>query len=306
MAKPKDDRLRLLRACNANLSPLMALYDDPDRRIAAELTTLTQGEPVAAITDDQGEQHRLWLVADPATQTRLAAYFADRQLFIADGHHRYETALAFRDEQREKHGDLGFDAAFNFVMMALAATDDPGLVVLPTHRLVRGLSAQVIAALPETLPQYWDVESLERADAAALTQRLTDAGAQGAHVAIVATRKHRWLLHLAPTGAERMRGMAAPPAWRELDVSLAQELILNGALGVTRDDIATGDYVSYTRKADDALAALTDDAAQVAVLLNPTRPGQVRDVAQAGGRMPQKSTYFYPKLITGLVINPVW
>lgn len=306
LAKPKDDRLRLLRACTANLSPLMVLYDDPDHAVAALTAAVTTAEPAVDFTDEQQERHVLWLVTDPALQAQITAAFAGRQLFMADGHHRYETALAFRDEVREARRELAPDDAANFALMALIATDDPGLVVLPTHRLVRNLDAPTVANIPERLSRFWEVEPLDPAEGPSLTAQLAELQATGVTAAIVATRKHQWLVRLRPEAQDRLQATGETEAWQKLDIAAVHELIVDEALGIPRDVVATSDQISYTRSAEEALVALTSGAAQVAILLNPTLPTQVRDVAQAGGRMPQKSTYFYPKLITGLVINPVW
>lgn len=306
MTKPKDDRLRLLRACTANLSPLMALYDDPAATVAQIIAQVTSTTPTSDFTDESHERHVLWLVADPDLQARLTTAFADEQLFIADGHHRYETALTFRDAVRAARRELDPNDAVNFVLMALISTADPGLVVLPTHRLVRDLDALTVAALPERLARFWEVESLDHEESGALTERLAALQAEGVIAAIVATRKHQWLVRLRPEAHERLQATGESAAWQQLDIAAVHELIVDDALGISRAAVATSDKLRYTRSADEALAALTSDEAQVAILLNPTLPTQVRDVARAGGRMPQKSTYFYPKLITGLVINPVW
>ena len=306
LAKPKDDRLKLLRACAANLSPIMALYDDSQRSIGKVLARATKGDPLVACIDDAGEHHLLWAITDPTVTAQLSATFATQQLFIADGHHRYETALAYRDEVRELQRGLLPDEAANFVMMALVATSDPGLVVLPTHRLVNGLSDAQMVQLSTTLGQYWTVEAITEDDAEALTKRLAASGTAETVAAIVVTPDQQWLLRITEAGRQRLATTDEPTAWQRLDVAAAQELILGGALGIDRAAIAAGDQVRYTRDAAQALDAVANGAAQVAILLNPTQPAQVRDVASAGGRMPQKSTYFYPKLITGLVINPVW
>ncbi|MBA3823552.1 MAG: DUF1015 domain-containing protein [Ktedonobacterales bacterium] len=306
LAKPKDDRLKLLRACAANLSPIMALYDDPTGAISKTLTRAAKASPLVSCIDDAGEHHLLWTITDATITAQLTAAFAEQQLFIADGHHRYETALTFRDEVRALQRGLLPDEAANFVMMALVATSDPGLLVLPTHRLIRGINAADLANLPAALSHYWSVDEITETDAEALTKRLAGAGTPGTVAAIVATTDQRWLVRVSDAGKQRLSATGEPAPWQALDVAAAQELILGGALGIDREAIATGDHVSYVRDAAQALAALTTGTAQIAILLNPTQPAQVRDVASVGGRMPQKSTYFYPKLITGLVINPVW
>lgn len=306
LAKPKSDRLRLLRACGANLSPIMSLYDDPQKTVSKLLAKTTKGAPLTECTDDQGERHALWAITDPATVAKLTAFFAPAKLFIADGHHRYETALAYREELREVQRGLVADNPANFVLMALVATNDPGLVVLPTHRLVRGIDAARLRALPDALAAFWAVTTLEGRPTAALVSTLAEAGQADSVAAIVVTKEQQWLLRRNADGAEKLAATGESAAWQHLDVAAVHELIVDAALGIPRAVVATSDQISYTRDAEQALAAVANGEAQVAILLNPTRPEQVRDVASAGGRMPQKSTFFYPKLITGLVINPVW
>jgi uncharacterized protein (DUF1015 family) len=312
MSKPKDDRLKLFHACAANLSPIMSLYDDPDQELSAVLNEATTGSPTADLADDAGERHRLWRLADPALAETVAAFFAPRQLYIADGHHRYETSLTYRDEVRAQRKETFLDDAIDFVLMSLTAIEDPGLVVLPTHRILRDVAAEDLAALPEKLARYFSLAPLQDDAVGESSKKLHAAGASAPSLILV-TREHAWLATLNDAGRAAMaqvtfEGEAPGEAWQALDVAVLQALIFGDALGVTPGDIRAGDRVTYTRDAEAALAAVRSgtDGAGLAALLNPTPPEAMRDVAQAGDRMPQKSTYFYPKLITGLVINPLW
>jgi len=312
MTKPKDDRLKLLHACAANLSPIMSLYDDPDQELSALLNEATTAAPDADFADDAGERHRLWRLDDPGLAATVATFFAPRQLYIADGHHRYETALTYRDEVRAERKETFPDDATDFVLMSLTAIEDPGLVVLPTHRLLRGVSAADLAALPERLGRYFTITPLAGDTAEGWRAALREAGAQAPSLALV-TRDGAWLATLNEAGRAAMAGVtvdgeAPGAAWQALDVATLQTLVFGEALGVTSEDIRAGERVTYTRDAETAVSAVRTGAesASLAALLNPTPPAALRDVAQAGDRMPQKSTYFYPKLITGLVINPLW
>ncbi len=312
MSKPKDDRLKLFHACAANLSPLMSLYDDPDQELGAVLNEATTGAPTADLADDAGERHRLWRLDDPALAEMVAAFFAPRQLYIADGHHRYETSLTYRDEVRAQRKETFLDDAIDFVLMSLTAIEDSGLVVLPTHRILRDVAAQDLAALPEKLARHFSLAPLQDDAVEAWSKKLHAAGASAPSLILV-TREHAWLATLNDAGRAAMaqvtvEGENPGEAWQALDVAVLQALIFGEALGVTPGDIRAGDRVTYTRDAEAALAAVRGgtDGAGLAALLNPTPPEAMRDVAQAGDRMPQKSTYFYPKLITGLVINPLW
>jgi len=312
LSKPKDDRLKLLRACAANLSPLMVLYDDPEGKLTEALARVHGHEPDVALTDEAGEGHRLWLVSDADFTAVIFSFFRERQLYIADGHHRYETALTYREETAALRKGLPYDDPANFTLMALSAIEDPGLVVLPTHRILRGLDPARVASLPASLSPYFAVEPFPGTDADAAVAALTAAG-RDETAFVLATQQETWLLRLLPAGRTAMAALAGPhahasDAWRRLDVAVLHELVLGQALGVSDDMVRSGEHVSYTRDATAALAAAREgkDDAQVALLLNATPPAAIRDVARAGDRMPQKSTYFYPKLITGLVINPIW
>ena len=311
LSKPKDDRLKLTRACAATLSPIMSLYDDPAGELASILATVQTQPPVAAFSDDTGEEQRLWVVRDEALAAQIAAFFADRQLYIADGHHRYETALTYREEVRGQRPDLDADDAVNFTLMGLTALEDSGLVVLPTHRILRDLDAARLSALDQTLAAAFTSEPLD-GDSAAWMRALAEAGQSGTAFVLVRPNGAR-LLRLTDAGHAALQSVhgedvGTSDAWRALDVAVLHALVLDAALGVTPDAVRAGEHVSYTRDAEAAAAAVQagSDEAQLAVLLNATPPAAIRDVARAGDRMPQKSTYFYPKLMTGLVINPLW
>jgi uncharacterized protein (DUF1015 family) len=314
LSKPKDDRLKLYRACAANLSPLMALYDDRKGELAKALGRVRRRKPTVEMTDEAGEGHRLWIVQDEELTAKVTAFFAKRQLYIADGHHRYETGLAYRDEVAEIRKELLEQDTANYTLMSLSAIEDPGLLVLPTHRILRDLAPDRLAALRPTLERHFAVESLG-ADASpdhALVSLAADVSGD-APAFVLAQPGDTLLLRLRPSGRAAMAALGgehatASAAWRALDVAVLHELILNQGLGISDDAVRAGEHVSYTRDAAAALTAAREgrDGTQLAVLIRPTPPSAIRDVARAGDRMPQKSTYFYPKLLTGLVINPLW
>ncbi len=275
LAKPKSDRLKLMEACATNISPIMSLYDDPQGRMRKLLSSYA-ADPEIKIIDEAQEEHRLHAITDEQSIALIQDFFSERRLYIADGHHRYETALNYREEVLAMRKDLHSDDAVNFVLMALIDLDDPGLLVLPTHRLVSSLSQDALAALSnQRLGQYFMVRELAMGD-------------------------------YPPEGKARMEQSGHSTAWNSLDVAVAHTLILEALLGLTTDDLTAGTHVRYTRDTQQALQAIQKGEAQVAVLLNPTRVRQICEVAEADDRMPQKSTYFYPKLITGLVMNPLW
>ena len=308
-SKAKDDRLRLLRACAANFSPIMSMYEDPQGRIRRLLAAHAANAEVQ-FTDEVNEQHRLHLFTDPTQIALIQNFFAERQLYIADGHHRYETALNYREEIREQRRFIHENDAVNFVLMALIDVDDPGLLVLPTHRLLIGLNPEALHALSsQQLAEYFMVQELgTRVPNEAILEHLAQAGKEETSF-VISTPEQNWLLRLNEQGKRRMEQSGHSTAWNELDVAVVHTLLLEDLLSISQEDVTAGKYIRYTRDAQEALQAVKTGEAtrvQVALILNATRVRQVCDVAQADDRMPQKSTYFYPKLITGLVMNPVW
>jgi uncharacterized protein (DUF1015 family) len=308
LSKPKLDRLQLMRATAMNLSPLMSLYDDPQGRMRKLLGAYAANAEVQ-ITDEVNEEHRLHPITDAQQIALIQNFFSERQLYIADGHHRYETALNYREEILELRRELRPDDAVNFVLMALIDIDDPGMVVLPTHRLVFNLGQDALNSLTtERLAQYFTVRTLGQGgerNADALLKELAEAG-EAVPSFIVYTAKQAWLLSANERGRARMAESGHSDAWNGLDIAVAHTLVLEDLLGLNAEDMMAGTYIRYTRDAQQALEAVQKGDAQLALLLNPTPVRQVCDVADADDKMPQKSTYFYPKLITGLVMNPLW
>lgn len=305
MSKPKDDRLKLLRACAANLSPLMSLYEDPQGKLSQVLDGLATQTPDVQFTDETHEQHWLLTIRDSATLKELQAFFASRPIFMADGHHRYETALAYRDEIREMRKELHPDDAANFVLMALSAFEDPGLVILPTHRVVKGIPEERLSHLAEKLQEHFLVERLSDQTTAELALVALNAEG-GLGVFVIVTPEQVFRLKVRPSAKEPMAATGRSVPWQKLDVAMLQTLVMDRTLGLDVEAVKGGDFLTYTRNAAEAIAAVRGGKAQLAVLLRPTRVEQLHDVAAIGEKMPQKSTYFYPKLITGLVINPLW
>ncbi len=307
LAKPKDDRLKLLEACATNLSPIMSLYNDPQGRIRKLLAPYAANAEVQ-ITDEAQEEHRLHPITDDWQVALIRDFFSERRLYIADGHHRYETALNYREEMLAIRKRLHPDDAVNFVLMALIDLDDPGMLVLPTHRLAFGIEQEKLAALNNArLGHYFTVRELVMGDYPPETplHMLAQAG-QDAPSFVICTPQQSWLVSLNEQGKTRMEQSGHSAAWNNLDVAVAHTLVLEALLGLDEAALTAGTHVRYTRDANQALHAVRAGEAQLALLLNPTRVRQICDVAEADDRMPQKSTYFYPKLITGLVMNPLW
>ena len=307
LAKPKDDRLKLLRACVTNFSPIMSLYDDPQGRMRRLLSSYSEAAEVQ-ITDEVNEVHRLHPITNENHIALIQNFFSERQLYIADGHHRYETALNYREETRALHRKLDSKDGANFVLMALTDIDDPGLLVLPTHRLLFGLNQETLKKLTsQHLARYFSVYEPEGVDAAhaVLLERLAEIGASHSSF-VLSTAQKTWLLSLNGAGKTRMEASGHSSAWNKLDVAIAHTLILEDTLGLKAEDMTAGTHIQYTRDAQKALDAVQTGEAQASLILNATRVRQICDVAMADDRMPQKSTYFYPKLFTGFVMNSLW
>ncbi len=295
MSGPKADRLELLRATQTNISPIFGLFSDDDAWIELLLDSVAEVGPDGVATDGDGTIHRLWKITDDETVNGIEAGFENENILIADGHHRYETALNFMREAREKAGDswTGAEAASG-VMMMCVSMNDAGLVVLPTHRLIKNVEPEKVAQLPESLQQLFEVEPIE-GGAAALTQALGDEG--GAAKLGLHLPGQSYLL--------TQRENNAQSALEQLDVSVLHNLILQNELCIDADKLAAGAHVGYTIHAAEAIEKVEKGEAQAAFLMRATPAKQVAEVAASGEKMPQKSTYFYPKLMTGLVLRPL-
>jgi uncharacterized protein (DUF1015 family) len=284
----------------------MSMYEDPQGRLRRLLSNYAE-RPQVRLIDEVGEEHRLHPITDEEQIRQIQSFFEARQLYIADGHHRYTTALQYRDEVQEQRRGLHPQDGANFVLMALIDIDDPGWLVLPTHRILFDLSPQLVETLtPEHLASYFTVQTLPQNQSNdAVLQALAQAGQQHPSL-VLKTSRHTLLLHANEQGRERVARCEHSSAWHELDVSIVQVLLLEEFLGLTPTDIATGRSIRYSHDTQHTLQELESGAAQAVVLLNGMPLRQVCAVADANDRMPQKSTYLYPKLITGLVMNPLW
>jgi uncharacterized protein (DUF1015 family) len=296
MAGPKADRLDVLRTVQANTSPVFGLFPDPDGLVRAALAPLSAA-PDVAFVDEVGEQHRLWVIRDPAIIAAVVRGLADQPVLIADGHHRYETALAY---SREPDAPAGADG----ILIALVAEDDPGLRVYPTHRTVEGLDPALLARLGERAAEQFAVQPIGSVEDLHFAE--IEAALRGAEqpAFVVAGLPPRQVALLSPRGDWRSRLPAKSPAWQQLDVVALHSLFLEPLLGIDIDREGEG-RVRFTRDADAALEGVRRGALQLAAFLSPPDPRTIRAVAEAGDRMPHKSTYFYPKMRTGLVLRGI-
>lgn len=299
---PKQDRLELLRACQANISPIFLLFDDLENQVQSILSEAIAKEPLQQITLDPGsvphaaDDSRLWAITDKGAIDQLIKLFTDRQAYIADGHHRYETALTYRQEQAARtHGGGG---PWDRALMFLVAVNDPGLVVLPIHRIIRNLAPPRLTHFHTRLSELFALTPLGTRSTPDLISTL-DQATDGSFLLIeqdgtYLLRPHQDLAQLLSHDHSL--------AWRSLDVSALHTLVLEPMLGLGEHEIEGEGFLTYTRNAQEALDAVRTGQAQLAFLLRPTRPEQLSAVARSHDRMPQKSTFFFPKPVTGILI----
>jgi len=290
---PKEDRLRLTRATGHNLSPIFVLHSGDAWSL---LEPALDEEPFCAVTDPDGTVHRAWPIADPALHDAVAAAVAGSELLIADGHHRYETARTFADEVGAAPGD---DA--RFTLACLVSLSDPGLSVFATHRLVHGLDEDRQRSLRESLMAHFDIEAID--DPAELVPADGDGTIAFGYMDSFHLTPYR--LRLRDEAALAAALPDASEAYRTLDAAALEALILRGPLAMSEDDIAAKRGLSYCSDFEEAVARVDRGEADAGFFLRPTPVEQVRAVADAGETMPPKSTYFFPKLLTGIVFNPL-
>jgi len=305
MSGPKQDRLLLTRACRANLSQVFGLYPDPQGEVQTLLDQAVAGQPPVEATDHLGVKSWMWPLTDEAVATKVAGLMGPKPVFIADGHHRYETACNYRDEvAAAQGGSLPTDHPANFVLMMLVGMSDPGLVVLPTHRLFVEPSVKSATELTAKLGAAFTTEPAGHGPAAAASvwDRIEGEDKQGT-IGFFTTGDQAWTLaRITPAGRARMEQVAAEhsPAWRNLGVSILHRLVIGDLLA--SPTIPTPGYVHLV---GEVVEGLGSGKYPLAALVMPASVNDIRTVSETGERMPAKSTYFYPKLASGLVFNPL-
>ena len=308
LTAPKADRLELLRHTRAQTGQLFMLYDDRARRVDGVLEETSKQPPVVEVRDEYDVRHRLWAICEPAKIQRITTAMADKKLIIADGHHRYETALAYRNERRAKNGRIDPEAPYEKAMWTCFNTHQEGLTILPTHRGVRNLKGFSIEKFLEAASQYFNwyaypFAASERDENFAEFKHDLQRRGRAGHCIGVYAGNHAFYLLVLRNNAEIERLLPdISPAQRQLDVVLLHRLVLHKCLGITAEKVTSEANITYEREMEVAIGAVDRGAAQVAFLLNPVRVGQVMEIALAGDVMPQKSTDFYPKLLSGLCI----
>ena len=304
LSGPKADRLKLLKACGMNLSPIFGLYPDDDNQVQFPLEQAINTLTPLEACDHLGVIHRLWSVTDNNVIDQVRAMLRNKPVFIADGHHRYETAINFRDSLNATNRIMGPDTSANFAMMMFVGMSDPGLVILPTHRLVGGLKALTKDDVTTALSGHFTIEPVGQGpEAAKETWELIDADG-GQDVLGLGTTADGWWLLARLTDGSPMKTLAPEQsdAWRALGVSLLHKLVLEHLLKPFHTE---GPKCRYVHQVEEVIDAQRAGEVPLACLVPPAQIEHVEDIAEKLEKMPPKSTYFYPKLQTGLVFNPV-
>ena len=299
LSKPKADRLDLLRATRAHFGHIFMLYSDLEGTI--EKILRTGEDPVIDVKDEYGVRHRVWKISDPSLITSVQALMADKKLIIADGHHRYETALNYRNERREAEKSHKTEPApYDFAMMTFVNMDSPGLLILPTHRVVHSLEGFSMDTLRHKAHEYFSVEEVDPAlDAKRATAILKEAAHTG--TSLLGVSHDRAFLFSRPKASSALfEGYSLQH--QGLDVVQLHKCILERSLGISEEALRNQQNVKYVREAEEAIERARSGKANVSFLMNPIKMREVRDIAFAGGVLPQKSTDFYPKLLDGLAI----
>ncbi len=298
LAKPKADRLDLLRATRAHYEQLFLLYEDSGE-IDSLLSPKTGTPPTIEVRDEYGVAHRVWQISDAPVIATVQAKMSAQKLVIADGHHRYETALNFRNECRAHSGNSDPEAPYEFVMMTFVNMNDPGLLVLPTHRVVHSLASFSADGFEKSCREFFEVQEVDAGiDAAKATALLEERGRNGMALLVV-TAGRNFLLHSPKSTTARFLG-GLSPRQQALDVVQLHKCLLEGVLRLSEESIRNQENLSYLRDAGEAIGQVRNGGANIAFLMNPCPVQKVKEVAYAGEVMPQKSTDFYPKLMSGL------
>ncbi|MBW1695082.1 MAG: DUF1015 domain-containing protein [Deltaproteobacteria bacterium] len=311
-SKIKSQRLELIKACKSNLSAIFSLYSDHENRILDKLKgAVLEKSADIDFTDNNNHEHRLWRITDNGVHRYVSEAFKDKTIFIADGHHRYETALKYKEWLTENSPDFNSDHPANYVMMYLCSMEDPGLIILPAHRMLNEVPEPLRASLISNAPQYFDVTTFpfektgkEQAKKDFISALKSKSSLNCIGV-FMKDRSELCLLTLKSGVMEQKFGDELPESLKNIDVTVLTRLIFMELLGFDQARLDNERLIAYSSIADDAIEAVAAGKHDIAFIINPTRIEQVRSIAENGLIMPRKATYFYPKVITGQVMNSV-
>jgi uncharacterized protein (DUF1015 family) len=306
----KQDRYQLFEHCQMQFCPIFSFYIDPENRILSLLSGQAPTQSFIDFVDQDAIRHQLWKITDHPALSQIQKIFDDKTVYIADGHHRYETSLAYQANMLKKHPGLGKNAPFNYTLMFLCPMEDPGLTIFPVHRALNRLFDLAPALLEKKLSEDFIVEKFPF-DSTTKNQVTRDffsrlgETAKEAHGFGLFMAQTSWfyLLTLKPESLDKAWGEDLPPLLRRLDVMILSRLIFQKVLGVRREELDQENIIEYRHDRLEVLKLVEKGQSQMGFILNPTPIEQVRQIAEAKLVMPRKSTYFYPKTLTGLVMN---
>jgi uncharacterized protein (DUF1015 family) len=308
MSKPREDRMNLLKACNANFSPIMVLFRYKPQGFETMFADVIK-RPAPHAVDKDGVEFAMWTISDKAAIAKVSKLLADKMLYIADGHHRYETALNYSRDRRSASPSDSDEAPYNYVMMTITPAEDPNLLMLPTHRLIKGLKKNTLDSLKGKLAEYFDAEALTPLSDTTASLKQWIAAMQKNRVpcfGLYGLDGDKFCILKAKKGVNiKVDSEAGDDAVSSLDVAILHRLILRRILKIDSPKLEE-ECLEYTRVASEAITRVNKGDHQISFFLNPTPISGMLAVADAKLRMPQKSTYFYPKTPTGLVMNPLW
>ena len=305
----KDDRLKLLKACSTQLSQVFGLYDDSGEGILDAMRAFTDAPPEISFTFKDGTDHKLWCITDPEVIKKVANSMKDKSIFIADGHHRYETSRNFRNFMRETHG-AGPDKPYEYVMMYLTDMGEEGLTILPSHRLIKKTGGFEPSGFLEKAQQWFEIERLSLSTdtkeyVLELKSALAAKGAETSAFIFYCNKEIGYYLMSLKAGVMDELEKDLHPSLRKLDVIVLSRLILQKALGFTKADLDNDGIFQYNSNIASSISLVDSGECDITFLLNPTKIEQVQEIARGSLVMPRKSTYFYPKVLTGMVLNKI-
>ena len=307
----RDDRLRLMRACNAQFSQIFALYEDPDNVVTGICQNAIRSEPQISFDLEDGSSHQMWILEDASVAKNISQAFLPKTLFIADGHHRYETARTYRNMMRTRYGRRPAYRSYEFTMMYLSNMNDQGLTILPSHRLVKRAPGFELESFLNKIQAWFIIDEvpLPSGDPASGAQvfrtALSRAGASDPAIGFYHEGADSGYLFSLKRGVQDRMGDDLHPALKSLDVLVLSRFLLQRALGFNREDLDDEKIFQYQSSIQSALSLVHSRAFQMTFLLNPTRMAQVKEIAALSLVMPRKSTYFFPKVLSGLVLNKI-
>ena len=302
LAGPKRDRIKLISTIEANTSPVFSLYHDPEREVAGIIEQVRLWSETLEFAGEDGEYHRLWVVDDLAATAAIEKAFAGKPLYIADGHHRYESALAYRNESYAANTDISTDAALNFVMMSLTDMADPGMLILPTHRLLKGIDAESLKNLPRKLHEHFQIKHCQLAEDEPWKEIEPLLLEDSSRFFIYGLSGEGGLLNLTVKDPERVKALMPrehTTTYKNMDVSVVDHVVLEKVLGLNAMD---EELVAYDHDLSSSIARVDSGEFQIAFILKPVHPETIQSISDTKDRMPRKSTYFYPKIPSGLVL----